>query len=71
MASQQKQYDEQQALDRAIGMFWEKGCEHASSRDLQAAMGMGSFYLAFKDGKQELFFQSMERFFALPPTAAR
>jgi TetR/AcrR family transcriptional repressor of nem operon len=69
MAGRQKQYDEQEALDRAIGVFWEKGYEHASSRDLQAAMGIGkgSFYLAFKDGKQELFLQSMERFFALHP----
>lgn len=67
MAGRNKQYDEAQALDRALGVFWEKGYEHASSRDLQTAMGIGkgSFYLAFKDGKQELFLKSLERFFAL------
>jgi len=69
MAGRNKQYDEQQALDRAIGVFWEKGYDHASSRDLQTAMGIGkgSFYLAFPDGKQELFLKSMDRFFALHP----
>ena len=67
MAGRNKQYDEANALDRALDVFWEKGYEHASSRDLQTAMGIGkgSFYLAFKDGKQELFLKSLERFFAL------
>ena len=69
MAGRQKTYDEEAALDAAIRVFWEKGYDNASSRDLQNAMGigMGSFYLAYKGGKQELFSKSMQRFFSLYP----
>ncbi|AKD57024.1 TetR/AcrR family transcriptional regulator [Spirosoma radiotolerans] len=69
MAGRQKIYDEEAALDAAIRVFWEKGYDNASSRDLQTAMGigMGSFYLAYKGGKQELFRKSMQRFFSVYP----
>ncbi|GAB3783853.1 hypothetical protein GCM10028818_42420 [Spirosoma horti] len=69
MAGRQKIYDEEAALDAAIRVFWEKGYDNASSRDLQKAMGigMGSFYLAYKGGKQELFSKSMHRFFSVYP----
>ena len=72
MAGRHKIYDEEEALDKAIKVFWEKGYENASSRDLQKAMGigMGSFYLAYKGGKQELFIKSMDRFFSVYPTYA-
>ncbi|WP_295795953.1 TetR/AcrR family transcriptional regulator [Mucilaginibacter sp.] len=72
MAGRNKIYNEEEALDKAIGVFWEKGYENASSRDLQKAMGigMGSFYLAYKGGKQELFIKSMDRFFSVYPTHA-
>ncbi|QEM07183.1 TetR/AcrR family transcriptional regulator [Mucilaginibacter rubeus] len=72
MAGRNKIYNEEEALDKAIGVFWEKGYDNASSRDLQNAMGigMGSFYLAYKGGKQELFIKSMNRFFATYPTHA-
>lgn len=72
MAGRNKIYNEEEALDKAIKVFWEKGYENASSRDLQKAMGigMGSFYLAYKGGKQELFIKSMNRFFSVYPTYA-
>jgi TetR/AcrR family transcriptional repressor of nem operon len=72
MAGRNKIYNEEKALDRAVKVFWEKGYENASSRDLQKAMGigMGSFYLAYKGGKQELFMKSMDRFFSVYPTYA-
>ncbi|MDQ1090136.1 TetR/AcrR family transcriptional regulator [Siphonobacter sp. SORGH_AS_1065] len=63
MAGRPKIYDEERALDRAVGVFWEKGYANASADDLLKAMGIGkgSFYLAFKGGKQELFEKSMKR----------
>lgn len=50
-------------LDKAIAVFWEKGYENASADDLLGAMGIGkgSFYNAFKGGKQELFEKSVKR----------
>jgi TetR/AcrR family transcriptional repressor of nem operon len=72
MAGRKKIYNEEEALDNAVKVFWEKGYENASSRDLQKAMGMGmsSFYFAYKGGKQELFIKSMDRFFSVYPTYA-
>lgn len=63
MAGRPKIYDEDKALDRAIEVFWKKGYENASSEDLLKAMGIGkgSFYLAYKGGKPELFEKSMQR----------
>jgi len=71
MAGRNKIYNEEEALDKAISVFWEKGYDNASSRDLQKAMGIGmsSFYLAYKGGKQELFIKSMNRFFSVYPSA--
>jgi len=67
MAGRPKIYDEEMALDKAIAVFWEKGYEKASAEELLKAMGIGkgSFYLAYKDGKQELFEKSITRFFNL------
>lgn len=63
MAGRPKIYDEDEVLDKAIGVFWEKGYENASADDLLKAMGIGkgSFYLAFRGGKQELFEKTMKR----------
>lgn len=65
MAGRPKIYDDQIVLDRAIEVFWKKGYEAASAEDLLQAMGIGkgSFYLAYKNGKQELFEKSLQRFF--------
>lgn len=64
MAGRQKIYNDEEALEKAIRVFWEKGYDNASSRDLQKAMGIGqgSFYLAYKDGKKELFEKSLNHF---------
>jgi len=63
MAGRPKIYDEDVAIDKAIDVFWKKGFELASAEELLEAMGIGkgSFYLAFKGGKQELFERAMER----------
>jgi TetR/AcrR family transcriptional repressor of nem operon len=65
MAGRPKIYDEEVALDKAIEVFWKKGYEVASAEELLKAMGIGkgSFYLAYKNGKQELFEKSLQRFF--------
>lgn len=65
MAGRPKIYDEVVALDKAIEVFWKKGYEVASAEDLLKAMGIGkgSFYLAYRNGKQELFEKSLHRFF--------
>jgi TetR/AcrR family transcriptional regulator, transcriptional repressor for nem operon len=67
MVGRPKIYDEEKALDKAIEVFWMKGYEKASADELLKAMGIGkgSFYLAYKDGKQELFEKSINRFFNL------
>ncbi|MCO6175806.1 TetR/AcrR family transcriptional regulator [Flavobacterium sp. NRK F10] len=63
MAGRPRIYNADQALDQAIEVFWQKGYENASSDDLLKAMGIGkgSFYLAYKGGKQELFQKSLDR----------
>jgi len=54
---------EEQALDRAMRVFWEKGYEGASLSDLTEAMGINrpSLYAAFGD-KESLFRRVMERY---------
>lgn len=63
MAGRPKIYNEEEALDKAVEVFWEKGYENTSADDLLKAMGIGkgSFYLAYKGGKQELFLKSLDR----------
>ncbi len=62
MAGRPRKFDEEEVLQKAIDVFWEKGYESASSEDLLKAMNMGkgSFYLQFKRGKEELFERCME-----------
>jgi TetR/AcrR family transcriptional repressor of nem operon len=64
MAGRPKIFDEQEVIDRAVEVFWMKGYEASSADELLAAMGIGkgSFYLAFKGGKKELFEKSLKRF---------
>ncbi|GGM84499.1 TetR family transcriptional regulator [Dyadobacter beijingensis] len=63
MAGRPKIYDETAILDKAVEVFWEKGYANATADDLLNAMGIGkgSFYFAFKGGKEELFRKSMDR----------
>lgn len=64
MAGRPKIFDEQEVIQKAIEVFWRKGYEAASATELLNAMniGKGSFYLAFKDGKKELYSKTLEQF---------
>jgi AcrR family transcriptional regulator len=56
-------FDADQALDRALQVFWRQGYEGASLSDLTEAMGISrtSMYAAFGN-KQELFRKALERY---------
>ncbi|MBK1897611.1 TetR/AcrR family transcriptional regulator [Chryseobacterium paridis] len=64
MAGRPKIFDEQQAIDKATEVFRAKGYDASSADELLSAMGIGkgSFYHAFKGGKQELYVRSIEQF---------
>ena len=59
-------FDMDQALDRALEVFWRKGYEGATLCDLTAAMGINppSLYAAFGN-KEGLFRKALDRYFAL------
>jgi AcrR family transcriptional regulator len=56
-------FDEQEALDRAIHVFWEHGYEGASMSELTSAMGINkpSLYNVF-GSKEELFRRAVARY---------
>jgi AcrR family transcriptional regulator len=56
-------FDMDQALDRALDVFWRKGYEGASVADLTAAMGINppSLYAAFGN-KEGLFRKALDRY---------
>jgi AcrR family transcriptional regulator len=56
-------FDVDQALDRAMQVFWQKGYEGASLADLTKAMGINrpSLYAAFGN-KEELFRKVLDRY---------
>lgn len=56
-------FDREQALDRALDVFWRKGYEGTTICDLTAAMGINppSLYAAFGN-KEALFRQALERY---------
>lgn len=64
MAGRPKIFDEQEAILKATKVFRNKGYNTASADELLDAMGIGkgSFYLAFKGGKQELYVRSIKQF---------
>ncbi|WP_312393732.1 TetR/AcrR family transcriptional regulator [Chryseobacterium sp.] len=64
MAGRPKIFDEQEAVEKATEVFRNKGYDTASADELLSAMGIGkgSFYLAFKGGKQELYIRSIKQF---------
>jgi TetR/AcrR family transcriptional repressor of nem operon len=56
-------FDREQALDRAMGVFWSKGYEAASIEELVTQMGIqrGSLYGTFGD-KRTLFLHAVDRY---------
>lgn len=64
MAGRPKIFDEQEAVAKATEVFRDKGYDTASADELLCAMGIGkgSFYLAFKGGKKELYTRSISQF---------
>ena len=58
-----KEFEPLEALDAAMELFWRKGYEAASMRELLDAMGIGrgSFYDTFGD-KHALFLAALDRF---------
>jgi AcrR family transcriptional regulator len=62
-----REFDVDDALERAMRVFWEQGYEGASLTDLTAAMGITrtSMYAAFGN-KEDLFRKALERYSAGP-----
>jgi len=60
-------FDQDEALERAMHVFWRKGFEGASLNDLTAAMGIqpASLYQAFGN-KRALFEKALARYLAGP-----
>ncbi len=58
-----KEFKPEEALEAAIELFWRRGYEATSMRDLLEGMGIGrgSFYDTFGD-KRTLFLAALERF---------
>lgn len=58
-----KAFNPDEALDKAMHVFWHKGYEATSMEDLLEAMGLnrGSLYATFGD-KRELFLKAMDRY---------
>ena len=58
-----RSFNADEALDRAMTVFWSKGYEGASLSDLTEAMGINrpSLYAAFGN-KESLFLKAMERY---------
>jgi len=65
-------FDIEEALDRALQVFWQKGYEGASLDDLTEAMGISrpSLYAAFGD-EEGLFRKALDRYAAGPSSFAR
>ena len=61
-----REFDETEALDRAVDVFWEHGFEGTSISDLEAATGVArqSLYNVF-GGKRELFLRALDRYATL------
>jgi TetR/AcrR family transcriptional regulator, transcriptional repressor for nem operon len=58
-----KEFDRDEALRRAVAVFWDRGYEAASTEELLAAMGIGrqSMYNAFGD-KRRLYLEALRHY---------
>lgn len=67
-----REFDIEQALDRALKVFWRKGFEGTSLADLTKAMGINrpSLYAAF-GSKEKLFKKALDRYAAGPAAYVR
>jgi AcrR family transcriptional regulator len=67
-----RDFDVDDALDRAVAVFWRKGYEGASLSDLTKAMGINrpSLYAAFGN-KEALFRRALDRYAAGPAAYVR
>jgi TetR/AcrR family transcriptional repressor of nem operon len=65
MVGPNKQFDRNEALDKALQLFWEQGYEATSMQDLVNAMGINraSLYQTYGN-KQALYMASIERYAA-------
>ena|SRR5690606_18515488 len=65
-----RKFDTNEALDRALTVFWQRGFEGASLSDLTEAMGINrpSLYAAFGD-KETLFRRALDRYAEVGPLA--
>jgi len=63
MAGPNKQFNQEQALDKALNVFWNKGFEATSMQDLINQMGINraSLYQTFGN-KYDLFIASLDRY---------
>lgn len=64
MVGRPKTYDENEILEKATNVFFLKGYSATTADDLLKAMniGKGSFYLAFRGGKRELYQKTLRNF---------
>ncbi|MFO0952525.1 MAG: TetR/AcrR family transcriptional regulator [Isosphaeraceae bacterium] len=62
-----RQFDEDEALDRAMEVFWRRGYEGATLPELTSAMGINrpSLYAAFGN-KEQLFRRALDRYASGP-----
>src|SRR3954469_22395850 len=67
-----REFDVDQALDRALRVFWRRGYEGATLPDLTKAMGINrpSLYAAF-GSKEGLFRKALDRYAAGPAAYVR
>jgi TetR/AcrR family transcriptional repressor of nem operon len=58
-----REFDPDEALDRAVQVFWTRGFERTSVEDLTESMGIqrGSLYATFGD-KHQLFLRALDRY---------
>ncbi|MEU9978185.1 TetR family transcriptional regulator [Streptomyces sp. NPDC051014] len=61
-----REFDIDQAVDRAMDLFWRRGYAETSLQDLlkELSIGSGSFYAAF-GSKEQLYLRSLERYASL------